>query len=447
MNAVRRTGRKVAGLLVLIGLCAAVFVVLFRFAGGDLPGRDVYRVQTVVPTAVALSPNADVRSAGVKIGKVGTISNRGATAVIELELERKYAPVYRNARVLVRLKTLAGENYVEVDLGHVRAGKVPDGGELPISQADEVTQLDEILSTLDAKTQRRVRRLLDGLGGGLASGGDDLNRIYSTSNTLVTEGGPVVQQLRRQRGQVAALIDDFGRVTRAIGDRTQAARLLARRGKVAAEAAASRDRRIGEVVAELPSTLRQVRGTSTRLGSFSDNATPIFRDLRLATEDLGPVMTELGPAAKTTRSTMVELKRFAPLAEPLLARLTDFAASGTKTVRPLARFLREASPLLSYLIPYGPELGAIAANLKSTVGARDELGNLARIQGVAGETAATGLPPELTDAYKALVEAGLIAEVRGPTRNNAYPPPGSIDHPPAFSGEYQRLEPLPKIGD
>ena len=110
---------EAAALLAFLVAAAAAFAYMWGFAGGRLtPSGGGYRVQAVVPDAVALAVHADVRDAGVKIGDVSRIANRGDTAVLLLTLEREHAPVYRDARVLVRMKTLAGENYVALDPGH-----------------------------------------------------------------------------------------------------------------------------------------------------------------------------------------------------------------------------------------------------------------------------------------------------------------------------------------
>jgi phospholipid/cholesterol/gamma-HCH transport system substrate-binding protein len=438
---------KLAGLAVVGVVAAVIFVFLFQQAGGDLPFSDPYRVDAVVPTAVALSATADVRAAGVKIGKVGEIANRGGNAVLALELDRDHAPVYRDARVLIRMKSLAGENYVQLDPGTPESGAVPDGGQLPIVHADEATQLDEIFSALDRPTRSDLRRLLRGLGGGLDGHGADMNRLWEASGAVSEHGRPVAETLAAEHRQVGLLVQDFGRVMQALGDRGADIEMLARRGKVAAEATAARDEQLGEAIEELPATLRQLRASSGRLGTFSGVAEPVFRDLRIAAQRFGPFPRELGPAVRKGRGMMAELSRFQPRVEPLLDALARFANDASAFIDPLERVLREANPLLEYLSPYSAELGAFFSNLRSGVGAVDATGNLARAHLIVSESTVAGMPADLDAAYKALVETGAISEVRGARHNNPHPPPGGIERPTTFSGSYPRLEPLPEIGE
>src|SRR6202022_2243847 len=95
---------------------AAIFLYLFNIAGGIDIGKR-YRFTAVVPTALQLSDNADVKEFGVNVGKVEQISDRGVTAVIGIAIDPARGPVRRDALVQVRAKTLVGENYVDISPG------------------------------------------------------------------------------------------------------------------------------------------------------------------------------------------------------------------------------------------------------------------------------------------------------------------------------------------
>src|SRR5437763_4323356 len=143
-----------------------IFLVLYNIAGGVDVGKR-YRFTAVVPTALQLTENADVKEHGVNVGKVTAISNRGVTAVIEMAINPDRGPMRRDARVQVRAKTLVGENYVDVDPGTPDSPALPNGGELPMTQSRSSVQLDDILSTFIVARRARLRRLLSGLAGGL----------------------------------------------------------------------------------------------------------------------------------------------------------------------------------------------------------------------------------------------------------------------------------------
>lgn len=423
-------------LALLSAICLAIVLYFVTLTGEDLSLGRPYELQALVPDAVGLAPNADVREAGLNVGKVRTTSTRGANTLVLLQLASKYTPVYRDAKVLMRTKTVVGEPYLEIDPGSPGAGELPSGD--LIATTRQTVGIDQALSTFNRRTRGRLRDLLADSGKGLAGYGDELNRLFEATSAFAQEGASPLQVLSGQRGEVATLMDDFGQVMRAIGHRSVSVQLLARQMKGAAEAVASRDRQFGRALEELPGTVHQVRKTSAHLASFSGQATPVLADMRRAFRDLAPAVRELGPAAAAGRRTMYELGRFAPEADPLLTELRSFAGAGTTFVPPLDRFLGQYGPFARYLKPYAPELGAFLGNQRSATSTLVPPSHVVRLQaGVAPSTLAVWTP-EMKRAFEALVKDGVLRKL-STTGENPYPRPGSLFNPEPFRGQYPRV--------
>jgi phospholipid/cholesterol/gamma-HCH transport system substrate-binding protein len=419
--------------------CFGAFLFVYNLSGGRLvPGQHGYRVQAVVPNAYGLSKNADVREAGVRIGKVTATRNLGNTTALMLDLDHGHAPVYRDARVLVRTKSVAGENYIELDPGRPQAGAVPDGGRLTISRAQEATQLDQILSVLDPHRRRQLQHALEGLGGGLAGRGGDLNRLVESMSGAVRNGAAVSSTLAADRAQVADLVDSLGRVTRALGDRRDAIRIFVRQAKVTAEAVAARDTHLDRTLATLPGFLVQTKATAARLQGFSRQATPVVHDLRLAMQDLGPAADELRFAAPAGRRVVRELLPFARAVKAPVAQLGPFSRAATTSVPPLAATLREVNPLLAYLSPYWRELATMFAQIGAATKYTDTVGHLGRLAVMFGRGSLPGtLSLEQSKIVKQLEQvAGGGLDTLGV---NAYPAPGEAGLSKAFTGSFPRL--------
>ena len=78
-------------------------------------GVDLTRFAWVDDTT-ALAQQADVRISGVPVGKVAKLElGPGDTTDATIQLDERYAPIPRDARAILRQKTLLGETYV-VDL-------------------------------------------------------------------------------------------------------------------------------------------------------------------------------------------------------------------------------------------------------------------------------------------------------------------------------------------
>lgn len=435
----RRVRKDAIRLALFLSGSFAVFLVLFSLSGGNLvPGSEGYRVQAVVPNAYALATHADVRQAGVRIGEVVGVRAQGTAVALMLELDDEHRPVYRDGRVRVRSKSVAGETYLQLDPGHPAAGAIADGGMLPIDRADAATQIDDVLSVLDERRRRQLQEALDGLGGGLDGRGGDLNETFEGSSALIEEAVPVAQTLAEEHEHVASLVDSFGRVMRAMGDRSDAIRLFVRRSRIAAEAVAARDDELRSTIDELPPFLRQTRGTAARLGAFSIEATPVMRDLRLGVTELVPAVDDLRPAAAEGRRAVRELGRFAVAATPALRAIPSFADATAEVVPPLAGTLRQANPLLAYFAGYREELVVFLAQIAAATEATDTVGHVGRIMPVLSKSAVPGtLSPAEEELVDDLIEASGGEDTRGV---NPYPKPGEAGRPIPFTGDYPRLE-------
>ena len=99
---------------------AALLMFLWTAFGGTLPlAPEGYRFKAAFPEASLLVKEADVRMAGVNIGKVKTkeLGKGGRTTVVEMEIDDRFAPIGRDAHAILRQKSLLGETYVEITAG------------------------------------------------------------------------------------------------------------------------------------------------------------------------------------------------------------------------------------------------------------------------------------------------------------------------------------------
>lgn len=432
---------RVLGLAAFLIACAGGVVFLLQLVGTNLlPEGDKYRIRSVVPTAVAMAAKADVRQAGVSIGRVSSVETRGEETVLSLEIDSERGPVYENATVYIRAKSIAEENYVELDPGTPRAGAVPDGGELPVERALEATQNDDVLSIFDAPRRQDLQETLDGLGGGLESdGSSDLNRTFEATAGFVDDGSKLARILADERRSTAGLVDNFGRVTLALGERERALRELTVRARIAAEAVAARDGELRDTVDSLPAFLRQARSSAGRIETFSRSATPVFRDLRLATTDLVPALRDLRPAARAARGTVTELDRFARAGTPVFRSLKPFSESLQGFVEPYEGFVRQLNPFVAYLEPYYREITNVFALHGAHTASRDEISHTAR---VLLPVSRSNIPGNLTEDQEMMLQrlTGKALDSRG---SNPFPEPGSVGRgtEPTRTGEkYPRLE-------
>src|ERR671921_2119271 len=120
---------SVGRILVAVGFtlsCFGLILFLWIAFGGPTPLKpESYRFTAYFPEAQLLAKESDVRIGGVSVGKVKSISlappqyrvNGKDVTEAEIEIEPEFAPISKDARAILRQKTLLGETYVELTSG------------------------------------------------------------------------------------------------------------------------------------------------------------------------------------------------------------------------------------------------------------------------------------------------------------------------------------------
>src|SRR3954465_9314707 len=100
--------------------CFGLLLFLWLSFGGPIPLKPKgYRVQVAFPEATQLGLEADVRVAGVSVGKLRakSLDPNSNRTLATLEIERKFAPLRADTKAMLRQKSLLGETYIELTPG------------------------------------------------------------------------------------------------------------------------------------------------------------------------------------------------------------------------------------------------------------------------------------------------------------------------------------------
>jgi phospholipid/cholesterol/gamma-HCH transport system substrate-binding protein len=156
------------GAIVLAVLCVATY---FSFTK-HVPFTHGFRVKAVFPSANSIRTNSPVRIAGVNVGKVKKIERQDGTdaAVVTLEIDKKGLPIHKDATVKIRPRIfLEGNFFVDLQPGTPGTPTLGDGDSLPIAQASDPVQLDQVLTSLQQDTRTQLQELLDTYGRALTA--------------------------------------------------------------------------------------------------------------------------------------------------------------------------------------------------------------------------------------------------------------------------------------
>src|SRR6188768_4157057 len=108
---------SLSSVLVAVAFALSVFgfsLFVWLSFGGTIPFQPRgYTIHVVFgPEASQLTTGAQVRTAGVPIGRVARVSRTSGGTNALIEVERPYAPVASDARAIMRVKTLLGEAFI-----------------------------------------------------------------------------------------------------------------------------------------------------------------------------------------------------------------------------------------------------------------------------------------------------------------------------------------------
>jgi phospholipid/cholesterol/gamma-HCH transport system substrate-binding protein len=338
-------------LLVISGFaltCFGLLLYLWLAFGGPIPLKPQgYRVQVAFTDAATLADQADVRTAGVRIGKVvkKQLAPGGNKLLATIELDSKYAPMKADARAILRQKTLLGETYVEVTTGSPRAANIKEGGRLPDGQVARAVEFDELFSTFDKPTRKAFQEWMASIAKAGAGRGRDLSDALGNLPDFAENAQGVVDVLDERRAALRDLVKNTGRTFEQItADEGALTQLTQRNAELFGELARRRDR-LAASIRILPTFLQESKLTLARLRTFSVDTEPLIRDLQPVLEDLQP--------------TLVSLRRLSPDLENLFDNIDPLITAGDKGLPALSRTLRGADPTLAATGPFLQQLNPL----------------------------------------------------------------------------------------
>src|SRR5262249_55619809 len=133
-----------------------------------IPFKHGYRLKAVFPTAVDVRPRSPVRIAGVDVGKVSSVARAGNAGLVTMEIEPRGLPIHSDATVKIRPRIfLEGNWFVDLQPGSPSARTLPSGSTLPITQASDPVQIDQVLDALNTETRANLQDFLIGYGDAL----------------------------------------------------------------------------------------------------------------------------------------------------------------------------------------------------------------------------------------------------------------------------------------
>ena len=344
ISAIRKHLVDVAAVLVLVVVAVAVAGVVLTNQRLALPGwvpfigQDFYEIQAEMSTAQAVTPGQGqtVNIAGVQVGEISEVRLQRGRAIVTLRMRPEHDRVYRNASVLLRPKTGLKDMVAELTPGTRDAGRLREGGTIPVSQTLPDVNFDEILASLDGDTRSYLQLLLSGGGEGLRGNGralaNAIRRIEPTARDLARIG----TALEQRRGNLARVVHNFSLLTEELGNRDDELANFVQSSNAVFGTFADQDENLRATVRALPPALAETTAALDEVDRMAAELGPTLEALRPGARALGPSLQQTRPFLRTTTPVIRdEIRPFTRAALPLATE-----------IRPAARDLAAATPEL-----------------------------------------------------------------------------------------------------
>ncbi|HMJ04092.1 MAG TPA: MlaD family protein [Conexibacter sp.] len=363
-------------ILVMAGFalsCFGLLLYLWVAFGGGFPLKpEGYRFHVRFGEATQLAQQADVRISGVPVGKVVKLElGPGETTDATIQLDERYAPIPRDARAILRSKTLLGETYVELTPGDVGGGALPEGGLLPESQVKDTVELDEIFRSLDPRTQQSFQVWMQSLAQGIDGRGADLNNAFGNLAPFAEDTNELLEILNRQQPALELLVRNTGVVFDALSRRGDQLTNLIRNSNTVFGTVAARNTELQETFRAFPTFERESSVTLERLDRFARKADPILTQLRPFARELSPTLEAAEQFAPPFRNFLVDLGPLITYARDGLPAFRRLLTDLRPALGQLDPFTRSLNPFLGYVNDYLPELDAFVGNIVASTQATE----------------------------------------------------------------------------
>jgi phospholipid/cholesterol/gamma-HCH transport system substrate-binding protein len=436
---------RIAAIVALMVAAVAVALLLFR-------GGSEYEITAEFQNASQLVKGSQVVVAGVPNGSVKDIAlGDHGQALVTFTVSDPYAPLREGTTATIRSYSLSGiaNRQVQLDLPPpASAGReLPSGSTLPESQTTSEVDLDQLFNTLNARTIKNFKHVIEGFELSYEGVGKQANRGFRYLNPFLSTSRQVFGELTRDTPRLERLIIDTSHLSGALAQRSSDISLLVHNANLMMGAIASQSTALKEALVRLPGFMRQANTTFVNLRATLGDLDPLVNAAKPVAERLGPFFHTFRRAAhgavptiadleKTIRrpgrqNDLIELSRDAvPLARAAIGSgsphcgknpASDYrqAADSNFTQGAFGESvcsLRNGLPNLAFFRAYTPELVGWFNDF-GTSGIQDANGGIGRIS-TTFNAFSIGLPSGFADPLSPIVQ---MANIGGTGKNARCP--------------------------
>ncbi|HEV3232498.1 MAG TPA: MlaD family protein [Candidatus Dormibacteraeota bacterium] len=272
-----------------------------------------YELKADFSDADGIANASDVRIAGVYVGQVtGVAPKAGGLAEVTFRVDAAHAPLHAGTRVDLRLQTLLGQKFLDIQPGPASAPQIASDTTIPSTATQSPVDFDQLLSAFDKPTRDAVATLIQELGTATNGRGQDVNVLLTDLNNLSTNSTPDLQTFSDRGQNLDTILGNLANV----GDNLATNR---------------------QHLANVQTQLNQV------LGTLSTNDAGFRRFIEQGDASLGHGLAQYGGESRNIQASLNALRPVFDQLDPLLVQVdTDQAL-----LDPITKIQRSLTPYIA----------------------------------------------------------------------------------------------------
>jgi phospholipid/cholesterol/gamma-HCH transport system substrate-binding protein len=300
-----------------------------------------FQLKAELSTAQSVTPGQGqtVRVAGVRVGDIAKVELEDGTAVVTMDIDREFLPVYKDATILLRPKTGLKDMFLELDPGTEQAGEFSEDDTIPVANTAPDVNLDEVLQLLDTDTRAYLRLLLVGGAEGLDGRGRDLGEVLGSLGPLNRDLARLNSEVAKRKQNLANLIHNMNILFGRVGQEDDEIAALIDSSNASLGAIAEQDLDVRRATGLLGPTLTETRVALEETDKLAEVLGPTLNGLRPFARKLKPANESLGELARAeTGDVRNQIRPFVRVAR-----------KPVRDLRPAAEKLADATPRLTVI--------------------------------------------------------------------------------------------------
>lgn len=271
-----------------------------------------YQLKADFVDADGIANAADIRISGVYVGQVTEIrSVGGGLAEITFRLDSEHSPMHEGTRANLRLQTLLGTKFIELQPGSSSGPELDRNAVIPTNKTTSPVDFDQFLSSFDKPTRDGLGSLIRELGTATDSQGQEINALLYDLNQLSIQSAPNLQTFADRSDHINNILVNAADVTQNLSDNRQhLANVFTNLNSV-----------LGTISANDPAFRRFIHegniGLVHGLNQFTNEQQNINDTIHL----LRPALEKLNPTLEDATAYDHQLQPFINLAQPFVTNL------------------------------------------------------------------------------------------------------------------------------